>query len=286
MSEVSDVLALCSATFPVEVDSADSDKCEMSVARGLRALTINPALEPVKIPKSIRRERRRHLVAQLVSKGFQGEVVIDADEETALSHAEAEYTGGPCFVGDGSRRRMVLCANGAVIGGKLGCGGAGVAYRVGNGKRKSWVMRQFHSGRNLTNEIAEVVAISKALEVARDERVKLEVIRPATVVVYSESASALVKMLDSKVTTKPQGSQTGIAAASTLQQLGIRVELRWVPRGKRVQGCMFAHQASKSARSLNGKGKVDSLGMREIWKDRKTKNRTTRRILCWPEAKI
>jgi hypothetical protein len=104
-------------------------------------------------------------------------------------------------------------------------------------------------------DILEAYAVAKALEVALDQcRDQKDGQVPKIVVIYSDNLEALRLFDQFRLTLVklrrqiPNGETLigpGILAAKSLKDLGIEVELRYVPGHSGVAGNMMAHRAAR-----------------------------------------
>lgn len=177
-------------------------------------------------------------------QGFVGEVIIE-ESDAALAHAQKEYSD------PNPSKRMVFWTDGIIKGGNLqnrykGLGGSGVAYKNANA---AWTRRAFKYGYAIKMNVTKVYGICKALQIAKANIVEAEEgeERLDVVVIYSESVWALERLRNSRVRAKPQGSQHGIRASIMLGEMGVKVELRWVPAKSTLKGQILAQQAAKEA---------------------------------------
>lgn len=193
------------------------------------------------------RQKQRRFGTEVVSKGFQGSVVIDSDAEAAGTYASHEYTD-TSRLKDGGGTRMIFWANGCTLGaGHDRISGLGVVGRSKPNPNR-WGRRAYHIMRETNAQVAEILAVSMALQIAKDECYKLETTeRPSMVVVYSCSKDALLRMRESRFTPSLGGKvvKAGVVAAHFLRELGIDVELRWIPARFKVVGAVESRNAAR-----------------------------------------
>lgn len=105
------------------------------------------------------------------------------------------------------------------------------------------------------HHVAEILAVAMALQIAKEKCDELSCPeRPWKVVVYSCSRDALLQMQHwSNDTTSARGKmikaaskvvERGLVAAHFLSELGIEVELRWIPNGCDTDGVLEAIYAA------------------------------------------
>jgi ribonuclease HI len=161
-----------------------------------------------------------------IQESLKGEVIIQ-DEEQALEEAKRRRDGLVLWT-DGSRREdeWVRCA-------------------VGWEKEKRWEKRRVHLGRQKEAFNAEVYAVSEAVKIA-DEICKKEGAR--RVMIFMDSQSTLQRIQSDQPGPGQVLALRTMRWESELLRKNIRVEYRWVPAHKGMEGNQQAdQQAIKSA---------------------------------------
>ncbi|KAL2070364.1 hypothetical protein VTL71DRAFT_13390 [Oculimacula yallundae] len=176
------------------------------------------------------------------SQPFPADIKIEDDFLTATRFARAEYSPGPDDPGSPKELKMVLWCN-SKLGTKTSYG-IGVTY-MDNGDR--WVDLEYKIQREVKDWVAEIAAISKALQIAAEE-VSGAKRKPTTVVVYTGSRRALERLKKGVWGVVPGQKfllRPGILAAEKIRDSGIAVELRWGPDTDFVQGSRRARHAAR-----------------------------------------
>lgn len=174
---------------------------------------------------------------------FPGTITIDS-RDSALDFARFEYSSPT------SEGRMVFWTDSSTPGSPVSPSGIGVMYKRSS---KRWVDLSFHIATSIQTWVAEIAAISKALQIAREETARSQT-KPGVVVIYSDSQRALSRLKREVIGTIPGHKaflKPGLDAARYFERLGVRVELRWVPghhqldASARIQGNRLAHSAAR-----------------------------------------
>lgn len=126
----------------------------------------------------------------------------------------------------------------------------GIAYQRGLSR---WVELVYHIDRRVYTWVAKVATISKALQIFREQSCRATE-KPSTVVIYSDCQRALLQFRESQCGNTPLGLKSitqGILAAKDLKQLGIEVELHWIPDNSRTKGTICPVVPQGVGRDLN-----------------------------------
>ena len=147
--------------------------------------------------------------------------------------------------------------------------------------RDRWVDLEYQLQRETKDWVAEIAAISKALQIAAEELSRAER-KPTTVVIYTGSRRALERLKKGIVGVVP--GQKFLLAAEKIRDCGVAVELRWGPDSELVQGSRRArHAARRGANYTPPVGQLD----RVLEVQPKTKRARARaRARCRPPAII
>ena len=168
---------------------------------------------------------------------FRGDITINARHAAAFIASQD--------VGH-RQNRLVYWTDGSSM--KSGSG-IGVAY-TSFGSEK-WVEGSWRIKERVDANVAEIIAIMKALDLAREQCKDLGSSCVEYVVVYSDSITALDLFQrngkDPKRVRKFVSLEEAILAAAELDALGVRVELRWVPAHEGIEGNMRADKAARNA---------------------------------------
>ncbi|KAL5316414.1 hypothetical protein ACEPPN_015461 [Leptodophora sp. 'Broadleaf-Isolate-01'] len=190
---------------------------------------------------------------------FPTNIEIEDDPLTATRFARAEYSPDLDLHESPKGQRMVLWSNSKIgTAGKTRYG-IGVTYMH---SRDRWVDLEYQIQREIKDWVAEIAAISKALQIAAEEVSRAER-KPTTVVVYTGSRRALERMKKGIVGVVPDQKfllKPGILAAEKIRDCGVAVELRWGPNTEFVQGSRRArHAARRGANYTPSAGQGDRV---------------------------
>jgi hypothetical protein len=145
---------------------------------------------------------------------------------------------------------MVFWTKGCTVG---VTSGIGIVSQI-SPDPEQWVWAAYRVMREVSIQIAEILALAMALRIAREECEKLDVSnRPSKVVFCSSARNALVRIQESDFVTlsgvrMPKAGvrmgDVGLVAANFLKELGIEVELRWIPDGCETEGALESNCAA------------------------------------------
>lgn len=130
--------------------------------------------------------------------------------------------------------------------------GSGIGLAYTSFGSETWVERSWRTKERVDDaNVMESIAISKALELARDQCKDRGSSCVEHVVVYSDSIIALKAFQcngrDPRKVSKYAPLKEAISAAAELDALGVRVELRWVPGHEGIGGNPRADKAARNA---------------------------------------
>jgi hypothetical protein len=180
---------------------------------------------------------KRSRQSEVISSKFSGSIIIEDDEDAAIAYAKSEYDEKSSI---NDKPRAVFWTN-AYINTK-GVG-AGIAYKT---RKTSFAWRQYHITTFAWVNLAKAISIGLALENAWKICNSLED-KPSTVVVYTDSASALKTILNPETKKIADRISACLIFSHRLKQLGVHVELRWVPTSSisKLPGLAQSRAASK-----------------------------------------
>jgi len=199
------------------------------------------------------RQQRRRFEKAVVKEGFQGTVTINSDHpHEAVQYASLGYVY-PSHWGD-ENGRMVFWAKGSTVAitndsGTEQVSGLGIISET-SPDPEQWAWSAYRVMRDIDDTTVVILALAMALKIAGEKCGELKYgERPARVLVYSCSSDALrgMQRSDSKNTTAEESGgkmskaarrvvDTALVAAHELKEMGIEVELRWIPDGCDVEG--------------------------------------------------
>jgi hypothetical protein len=222
-------------------------------------------------------QKRRRFEKEAVKKGFEGPVTIDSDPREAMRHAQLEYINATHWGEKDSR--MVFWAKGCTIRVELDVtSGLGITSQT-SPDPDQWIWGEYHVMRDVNAQMAETLAVGLALRIAKDECEKLaKMERP------SSAKDALLRIQGSDFVILSGGVgmpkvgvrmvQVGLVAAHIVRNLGIELELRWIPDGCEIDGVTEAnHAAVESAKYRPPpKGPHDAF-IRDVQEDYKKKRK-------------
>ncbi|KAH7390158.1 hypothetical protein BKA64DRAFT_757260 [Cadophora sp. MPI-SDFR-AT-0126] len=211
--------------------------------------------------QSLRTQRTQRQQATLkhAIQPFPANIEIEHDSLTATRFARAEYSPDPDLHESPRGKRMVLWSNSKIGTAGKSRYGIGVTYMR---SRDRWVDLEYQIQREIKDWVAEIAAISKALQIAAEEVSRTER-KPAVVVVYTGSRRVLERMKKGIVGVVPDQKfllKPGILAAERIKDCGVAVELRWGPDTESVQGSRRAmHAARRGANYTPSAGQGDRV---------------------------
>ncbi|CZS93048.1 uncharacterized protein RAG0_03519 [Rhynchosporium agropyri] len=218
--------------------------------------------------------KRRQAALKYPFQPFPANIEIAEDDITAIKFARAEYIPEYDFVESSKGQRMVLWSNS-----KSGRGnsryGIGITY-MQSGNR--WVDLEYLIQRDVKDWVAEIAAISKALQIAAEEVFRAET-KPKILVIYTGSRQALERLNKGIVGVVPGQKfllKPGILAAEKIRDSGVVVELRWGPDTELLQGSRRArHAARRAANYTPSRRQVDTvLEVKSITRQARARART------------
>lgn len=190
---------------------------------------------------------------------FPANIEIEYDLLTATRFARAEYSLDPDLHESPKGQRMVLWSNPKIGTGVTPRYGIGVTYMH---SRDRWVDLKYLIQRDVKDWVAEIAALSKALQIAAEEVSRAER-KPTTVAVYTTARRALERMKKGIVGVVPDQKfllKPGILAAEKMRDCGVAVELHWGPDTESVQGSRRArHVARQGANYTPPAGQNDRV---------------------------
>lgn len=129
--------------------------------------------------------------------------------------------------------------------------GSGIGIVTASFGSETWVEGSWRTKERLDANVMEILAITKALELAMEQCKDRGSSCVEHVVVYSDSINALNlfqrNWKDPRTAGKLAPLEEAISAAAELDALGVRVELRWVPAHEGVGGNPRADKAARNA---------------------------------------
>ena len=242
------------------------------------AALIDPHLHD-SVPLTERQKRRRSEKA-IVERGFEGITVIDPDPHEATRHACLEYLN-PSHWGD-KESRLVFWAKGCctVRAGLDVTSGIGIVSQT-SPDPDQWVWGAFHVMEEVDTQTVEILAL--ALKIAKDECDRLtEMERPSKVLIYSSSRDALSRVHGPNfvalsgvrmVKAGMRVAKAGLIAAHFVKQLGIEVELRWIPDGCEIEGALESNCAAIEGAKFKPPPKGPDSFIKDVHADYKQKKK-------------
>jgi hypothetical protein len=180
---------------------------------------------------------KRSKQSKVIPRQFSGSIIIEDDEGAAITYAKLEYDETSSI---NNKPRAVFWTNAYCNTKGVG---AGIAYKT---RKNNFVWRQYHITTFACSTLAKAISIGQALENAWKLCISVED-RPSTVVVYTDSAAAFKTILNPESKNVADRTSASVVFSHRLKQLGVHVELRWVPTSSisEVRGLAQSRAASK-----------------------------------------
>lgn len=131
--------------------------------------------------------------------------------------------------------------------------GSGIGVATTPFGSETWVEGSWRTKETMDNNSMEVIAIAKALELARKQCEDQGSSCVEHVVIYSDSANALKLFQRNTRKREPRKArkfaplEEAISAAAELDASGVWVDLRWVPAHEGIGGNPRADKAARNA---------------------------------------